>query len=61
MLMAFYDVTVKDAKGVEVNLSEHAWNFTKFLINKRGEVVARFAPIKTPAAIEADIVKFLEA
>jgi glutathione peroxidase len=38
------------------------WNFTKFLINKRGGVATCFAPIKTSAAIaiEADIVKLLE-
>jgi glutathione peroxidase len=36
------------------------WNFTKFLINKRGEVVARFAPVKTPAAIDRNVAKLLE-
>jgi glutathione peroxidase len=36
------------------------WNFTKFLINKEGEVVSRCAPVKTPASIEKDIVKLLE-
>jgi glutathione peroxidase len=36
------------------------WNFTKFLINKRGDVVARFAPVKTPAAIDRDVAKLLE-
>jgi glutathione peroxidase len=35
------------------------WNFTKFLVNKRGEVVARFAPVKTPAAIDNDVSKLL--
>ncbi len=35
------------------------WNFTKFLVNQRGEVVARFAPTTTPAAIEKDIAKLL--
>lgn len=36
------------------------WNFTKFLINQKGEVIARYAPTKTPAAMEKDIVKLLE-
>lgn len=36
------------------------WNFTKFLINKEGEVVARYAPSKTPKAIEKDVAKLLE-
>lgn len=35
------------------------WNFTKFLINRNGEVVARFEPTTTPAAIAADIEKLL--
>lgn len=36
------------------------WNFTKFLVNRNGEVVTRFAPTKTPAAIEKSIIKLLE-
>ncbi|WP_019178677.1 glutathione peroxidase [Methanomassiliicoccus luminyensis] len=36
------------------------WNFTKFLINKKGEVVARYAPTKSPAAIEKAIAELLE-
>lgn len=35
------------------------WNFTKFLIDKTGKVVTRYAPVDTPAKIEADIVKLL--
>jgi glutathione peroxidase len=35
------------------------WNFTKFLVNQKGEVVARYAPTTTPAAIENDLVKLL--
>ncbi len=35
------------------------WNFTKFLVNKKGEVVKRFAPIATPNQIEADITALL--
>jgi len=31
------------------------WNFTKFLINKEGNVVKRFAPKVTPEKIEAEI------
>ncbi|HQZ00290.1 MAG TPA: glutathione peroxidase [Propionicimonas sp.] len=31
------------------------WNFTKFLINREGLVVRRYAPTVSPAAIEADI------
>jgi glutathione peroxidase len=35
------------------------WNFTKFLIDRQGEVVARFAPITSPDAIKSDIEKLL--
>jgi glutathione peroxidase len=31
------------------------WNFTKFLINREGKVVRRYAPTVLPDAIEADI------
>jgi glutathione peroxidase len=31
------------------------WNFTKFLINREGKAVARYAPTVPPEAIEADI------
>jgi len=36
------------------------WNFTKFLVNKQGKVVARYAPTKKPSSIEKDIKKLLE-
>lgn len=35
------------------------WNFTKFLINRHGEVVERFAPNVNPLKIEKDIEKYL--
>lgn len=35
------------------------WNFTKFLINRNGDVVARFAPATKPAKIEQAIVTAL--
>jgi glutathione peroxidase len=39
--------------------SKIKWNFTKFLVDKNGQVVARFAPTKTPAAMEKNIVRLL--
>jgi len=36
------------------------WNFTKFLINRNGEVVERYGSAKTPASIESSILKLLE-
>ncbi len=35
------------------------WNFTKFLINRSGEVVARFEPTTTPMGMAGDIEKLL--
>lgn len=35
------------------------WNFTKFLIDRRGRVVARFEPVVTPEALESEIEALL--
>ena len=35
------------------------WNFTKFLVDKQGSVVERFAPTTTPEKIAADIEREL--
>jgi glutathione peroxidase len=35
------------------------WNFTKFLVDKRGNVMERFAPTTTPEKIAADIEREL--
>lgn len=35
------------------------WNYTKFLIDRDGNVVRRFAPTVTPSAIEDDIKSLL--
>jgi glutathione peroxidase len=35
------------------------WNFTKFLVNRKGEVVKRYAPNDKPEAIDADIAALL--
>lgn len=35
------------------------WNFTKFLIDRDGNVVGRYAPLTKPLEIEKDIVKLL--
>nr|AXS01333.1 Glutathione peroxidase [uncultured bacterium] len=36
------------------------WNFTKFLIDKTGNVIKRYGPDKKPEIIEYDIKKLLE-
>ena len=35
------------------------WNFTKFLVDRKGEVVERFAPTATPASLEGAIEALL--
>ena len=35
------------------------WNFTKFLVDRQGNVVKRYAPNDKPEEIEADIVALL--
>jgi glutathione peroxidase len=35
------------------------WNFTKFLVNRDGEVVKRYAPTTKPEAIAADVEALL--
>ena len=49
---------LKSQKG-GVAGSKIKWNFTKFLVDRTGQVVARFAPTKTPEQIESHIKKLL--
>ena len=35
------------------------WNFTKFLINRQGEVIRRYAPVTKPEQLETDIKEAL--
>ncbi|GIP18024.1 glutathione peroxidase [Paenibacillus montaniterrae] len=35
------------------------WNFTKFLVDRQGQVVKRFAPTTAPEKLEQDIVRLL--
>ncbi|KKK36333.1 glutathione peroxidase [Mesobacillus campisalis] len=35
------------------------WNFTKFLIDKNGSVVGRYAPTTEPSKLEEELVKLL--
>jgi glutathione peroxidase len=36
------------------------WNFTKFLVDARGEVVERYGSSTTPEQIDADVARLLE-
>ncbi len=47
------------AKKGLLGSSRIKWNFTKFLIDRRGEIVARYSPTTKPEKLEGDIEKLL--
>ena len=49
-----YEFLKKEEKGI-LGTEAIKWNFTKFLVNKKGEVVKRFAPQSAPASLEKEI------
>lgn len=62
------DVKGKNAHPLFVHLTSEQkgilgeqikWNFTKFLINREGDVINRFGPQKNPGAIQKDIEALL--
>lgn len=52
-------VHLKAAKPGLLGTEGIKWNFTKFLVDRGGAVVKRYAPTDTPEAIEPDIVALL--
>ena len=48
----------REAKGL-MGSEKVKWNFTKFLVNREGQVMRRYAPTAKPADIRADIEKLL--
>ena len=67
-LMKKVDVNGKDAHPIYKYLKSETkgllgssikWNFTKFLINRDGTVIKRYAPTMTPAKMENDIKAML--
>ena len=69
-LMAKVDVNGDDADPLWEHLKQQQagllgsraikWNFTKFLVDRSGKVVARHGPQVKPEALERDIEKLLE-
>ena len=53
-----YEYLKSEAPGL-MGSKKIKWNFTKFLVDKDGKVVSRFAPTTKPEAIKADIDKLL--
>ena len=53
-----YSWLKSEAPGV-MGTKSIKWNFTKFLIDRQGKVVRRYAPIDKPESIAKDIEKLL--
>jgi glutathione peroxidase len=55
-----YKYLKENVKGL-LNSKDIKWNFTKFLVDKNGDVVKRFAPIKKPLSMKKDVEELLKA
>jgi glutathione peroxidase len=53
-----YQFLKKSAKGL-LGSEAIKWNFTKFLVDKDGKVVERYAPTDKPESIEKDVAALL--
>lgn len=53
-----YNYLKSEAKGL-LGSEKIKWNFTKFLVNRDGEVIKRYAPNTEPKDIEKDIKALL--
>ena len=48
----------QDAPGI-LGTDGIKWNFTKFLVDREGKVVARYAPTTSPNALDSDLLALL--
>ncbi|MDC1377182.1 glutathione peroxidase [Gammaproteobacteria bacterium] len=55
---SFYNFLKNERPGI-MGTKNIKWNFSKFLVNKNGEVVKRYGPTTKPESIESDIIKLL--
>ncbi|AYA76750.1 glutathione peroxidase [Bacillus sp. Y1] len=53
-----FQYLTEEAPGV-LGMKAVKWNFTKFLVNRSGEVVERYAPNTNPKEISQDIEKLI--
>jgi glutathione peroxidase len=63
LIVALHKYTYKDCKlqkGFTTEGDEIKWNFTKFLIDKEGKIVERFAPTYEPEKIQEKIEELLK-
>lgn len=54
-----YQFLKEQAPGI-LSTKDIKWNFTKFLIDKNGKVIERFAPATTPESIDEHIARLLK-
>ena len=54
-----YKFLKSNQKGI-LGTENIKWNFTKFLVDKQGNIIDRFASTTTPESIEEQIVKLLK-
>ncbi len=54
-----YKFLKSNQKGI-LGTENIKWNFTKFLVDKEGNIVDRFASTTTPESIEKEIIKLLK-
>ena len=54
-----YKFLKSNQKGI-LGTENIKWNFTKFLVDKEGNIVDRYASTTTPESIEKDIIKLLK-
>ena len=50
---------LKDAQPGEGDSADITWNFEKFLVDKQGNVVKRFAPTVTPEEVAEVVPEYL--
>jgi glutathione peroxidase len=55
-----YQRLKSDRKGM-LGSGAIKWNFTKFLVDRRGSILARYGPRDAPESLEPDIVRALDA
>ena len=55
-----FSLLTREKKGL-LGTENIKWNFTKFLVNKEGEPVSRYAPSTTPEKIQSDIENLLNS
>ena len=53
-----YKALKKEAPGL-LGTEAIKWNFTKFLVDRQGNVVARFAPTTKPAELDPEVARLL--